>query len=62
VEADSVENIVYHVTMPHSMQAEGFVEDSRVFAGLDVPAAFYDAPETQLSRFQRRGLFSPGSS
>jgi len=62
VEADSIENIVYHITMSHSIQAEGFVEDSRVLAGLDVPAAFYDAPETQLSLFQRRRLFSPGSS
>ena len=60
MEADSVENIVYHITMPHSIQAEGFVEDSRVLAGLDV-SAFYDAPETQLSWFQRRRLFSPGS-
>ncbi len=62
MEADSVENIVYHITMPHLIEAEGFAEDSRVLARLDVPAAFYDAPETQLSRFQRRGLFSPGSS
>ena len=53
MEADRVENIVYHITMSHSIEAEGFVEDSRVLAGLDVPAAFYDAPETQLSRFQR---------
>ena len=62
MEADSVENIVYHITMPHSIQAEGFAEDSRVLIGLGVPAAFYDAPETQLSRFQRGVPFSPGSS
>ncbi len=61
MQADSVEYVVYHVMVSHSVEVEGFAEDSRVLVGPDVPAAFNDAPETQPCGFQRRGFFSRGS-
>lgn len=54
VQAGSVEYVVYHVSVPYSIEPEGFVEDSGILVGLGVSPAFYDTPQPDLRCFECR--------
>lgn len=56
MQAGSVEYVVYHVSVPCSIEPEGFVEDSGILVGLGVSPAFYDAPQSEPGCFECRGF------